>query len=220
VRAALGWPALAIGLFFLAAWIGSSLPRNSCWREPGAKDRDAVEIMVESNGTHTALVLPLATAGKDWRPVFPAADLAEPLRPYSHVSVSWGDRTVFLDTPTWADLTPATVAHIVFGGGEALLHVAHYVRPAPAAGIRPVRLTRTQYRALVRRVEAALPLGATARYPGYGGSDVFYAARGRYTPARNCNQWTSDSLAAAGVRTGRWTPFAGGVMKWVPPLAR
>jgi uncharacterized protein (TIGR02117 family) len=214
VRAALGWPALAIGLFFLAAWIGSSLPRNGGWREPA----EGIAIMVESNGTHTALVLPLVTAEKDWRPVFPAADLADPAPPYSHVSVSWGDRTVFLDTPTWADLSPATVAHIVVGGGEALLHVGHYVRPAPDADIRPLRLAPAQYRALVRRVEAALAAGEPRRYPGYGASDVFYEARGRYTPARNCNQWTSDTLAAAGVRTGRWTPFAGGVMKWVPPL--
>ena len=216
----LGWPALLTGLFGLAAWIGSSLPRNPGWREP----RDGIEIMVETNGVHTALVLPLVSPEKDWRDQFPAADLAEPGRPYTHVSVSWGERKVFLDTPTWARLSPATIAHIAFGGGEALLHVGHYVRPAPAPDIRPLRLTAAQYRVIVRRVEAALaPLSlgaARSRYPGYGTSDVFYDARGRYTPARNCNQWTSDTLAAAGVRIGRWTPFAGGVMKWVPPLGR
>ncbi|MET0180231.1 MAG: DUF2459 domain-containing protein [Novosphingobium sp.] len=220
MRAALGWPALLIGLFFLAAWIGSSLPRNPDWREPAADDPEAIEIMVETNGTHTALVLPLLTREKDWRTTFPASDLGDPARPYSHVSVSWGDRKVFLDTPTWGDLSPATVAHIVFGGGEALVHVAHYVRPAPAADIRPLRLTAARYRVLVGRIEAALPAGEPGHHRGYGASDVFYEARGRYTPARNCNQWVSDTLAAAGVRTGRWTPFAGGVMKWVPALDR
>ena len=54
------------------------------------------------------------------------------------------------------------------------------------------------------------------RHDGYGPQDVFYDAPGTYTVANTCNQWTSDTLAAAGVRTGWWTPFAGGVMKWVP----
>ena len=72
---------------------------------------------------------------------------------------------------------------------------------------------------LVRRIEVMLPPVAPAEarqhWPGYASYDTFYEARGRYTMANTCNQWTSDTLAAAGVRTGRWTPFAGGVMKWV-----
>jgi uncharacterized protein (TIGR02117 family) len=212
VRAALAWVALGLGLFMLAAWIGSSPPRNREWREP----TDGIPIFVETNGVHTALVLPLASAEKDWRTEFPAGDLAAPDRPYTHVSVSWGDREVFLNTPTWADLRPSTVARIAIGGGDGLLHVAHYVRPAPAEDIRPLRVTPAQYRVIVRRIEGALP-DRRERYPGYGPQDVFYAARGRYSAGNTCNQWTSDTLAAAGVRTGWWTPFAGGVMKWVPP---
>lgn len=213
VRAVLGWTALALGLFMSAGWVGSSIPRNAGWREP----KDGIEIMVETNGVHTALVLPLVSSEKDWRATFPAAELGDPLAPYTHVSVSWGDRDVFLNTPTWADLTPATVLDIAIGSGEGLVHAAHYVRPAPGDDIRPLRLTPAQYRVIVHRIEALLPPGAASRhYPGYGDYDAFYEARGRYTPANTCNQWTSDTLAAAGVRTGWWTPFAGGVMKWVP----
>jgi len=222
-RRALKWLAgaltLAIGGWLLGAWIGSSLPRNPGWREPPANDRDAIEIMVETNGVHTALVLPLLTRDKDWRPDFPASDLAAPERPYSHVSISWGEREVFLDTPTWWDLRPAAVVRILVGGGDGLLHVAHYVRPAPAEDIRPLRLTSAQYAALVRRIEATFPPASPSeprpRYPGYGDYDAFYDARGHYTATNTCNQWTSDTLAAAGIKTGRWTPFAGGVMKWV-----
>jgi uncharacterized protein (TIGR02117 family) len=210
---ALAWVALALGLFMLAGWLGSSIPRNAGWREPA----QGIQIFVETNGVHTALVLPLVTAEKDWRADFPARDIAAPDRPYTHVSVSWGDREVFLNTPTWGDLKPSTVARIVIGGGDGLLHVAHYVRPAPADDIRPLRVTPAQYRVIVDRSEAVLP-AAHRHYPGYGAQDGFYAARGRYSAGNTCNQWTSDTLAAAGVRTGWWTPFAGGVMKWVPEL--
>jgi Protein of unknown function (DUF2459) len=53
--------------------------------------------------------------------------------------------------------------------------------------------------------------------------DVFYTAQGRYSALNTCNSWTRDRLAEAGVRVGRWTPFAGGVMRWFaapPAVAR
>lgn len=204
---------LAFVLFMLAAWIGSSIPRNADWVEPA----EGIEIMIETNGVHTAIVMPTVTPIKDWRPAFPAADVAQPLRPYTHVSVSWGEREVFLNTPTWGDLSPITVVRILGFGGEGLLHVAHYVRPAPASDIRPLRLTEAQYRILVARIEQqALTIERPEIYPGYYDSDVFYETGGRYTFTRTCNQWTSDILAAAGVKTGLWTPLSGGVMKWVP----
>ena len=211
-RAAGAWFALAIGLFMLAGWIGSSLPRNADWREP----KHGIEIFVETNGVHTALVLPRFHPLKDWSADFPVRDLADPARPYTHVSISWGDREVFLNTPTWADLRPRTVARILFGGGEGLIHAAHYVRPAAGEDIRTLSVSPAQYRTIVSSIEAMLPPASARRsYPGYASYDAFYDARGRYTAANTCNQWTSDTLALAGVRTGRWTPFAGGVMKWV-----
>jgi uncharacterized protein (TIGR02117 family) len=213
---ATGWALLAlvaaIGLFALAAWIGSSIPRNPDWQEP----TEGVEIMVGSNGVHTEIVMPLITPEMDWRPVFPAADLPVPDRGFTHVAVSWGEREVFLNTPTWWDLSPATVLRIVGVGGEGLIHAAHYVRPAPSDDFRPLTLTPAQYRRLVAAIGRALPDGERVRHHGYGPDDVFYDAPGEYTASNTCNQWTSDMLAAAGVRTGWWTPFAGGVMKWVP----
>lgn len=215
-RNVMGGLVLVLGLFLLSAWFGSSIPRNRDWREtPGG-----VEIMVESNGIHTAIVMPLVTPQKDWRKDFPSSDLAAPYDPYTHVSVSWGERQVFLETPTWADLSPLTVLRIIGIGGDGLLHVAHYVRPAPAENIRPLRINEAEYARLVARIEASLPSSATRkRHRGYGAHDVFYDAPGRYTARNTCNQWTSDTLAAAGIRTGWWTPFAGGVMKWVPKPA-
>lgn len=213
---AVGWALLAlylaIGLFLLTAWIGSSIPRNAAWREPA----QGVEIMVGTNGIHTELVLPLVTAEKDWRPAFPAADIALPGRDYTHVAVSWGEREVFLETPTWWDLKPTTALRVIGIGGDGLIHAAHYVRPAPSDDMRPLRLTSAEYSRLAAAIETALPQGERVRHDGYGPQDVFYHAPGSYTVDNTCNQWTSNMLAAAGVRTGWWTPFAGGVMKWIP----
>lgn len=204
---------LVVTLFLLAAWIGSSIPRNPDWQEP----ETGVAILVHSNGVHTALILPAVTPARNWHDTFPLADIAAPARAYSHVSISWGEREVFLNTPTWWDLSPRTALRVVGLGGEGLLHVAHYVRPAPDENTRVLHLRDSEYRRLVSAIETQLgPRWPGRRHPGYGSQDVFYETGGRYTVVRTCNQWTSDMLAAAGVRTGRWTPLAGGVMKWLP----
>ncbi|MXO64700.1 DUF2459 domain-containing protein [Altererythrobacter endophyticus] len=211
-RAVVGWAFLLLGLAVLSAWPLSSIPRNPHWSEPD----EGVTIMVESNGVHTALVMPLVTPEKDWRGTFPAADISASDRAYSHVSVSWGEKEIFLNTPTWWDLSPLSVLRIAGFGGDSLLHVAHYVRPVPTSHMRPVTVSRNEYQKLVSTIEKVAPVARTRHYPGYGAQDVFYDAPGNYTFTNTCNQWTSNSLAAAGIRTGWWTPFAGGVMKWVP----
>lgn len=201
----------AVVLILLAGWIGSAIPRNAAWTEPA----DGVEIMIGTNGVHTEIVLPLVTPHKDWRGDFPVADIPASGAPYTHVAVSWGEREVFLNTPTWADLTLSTALGAL-AGGDALLHVSHYVRPAPGPDNRPLRLRPAEYARLVSRIEAAIVAPERRiKHRGYAEWDVFYDAPGRYRWNNTCNQWTSDTLAAAGVRTGWWTPFAGGVMKWV-----
>ena len=165
-------------------------------------------------------MLPLVTPERDWRPIFPDSDVAAPGPGYTHIAISWGEKQVFLDTPTWWDLRPWTVLRIVGIGGDGVLHVAHYIRPAPADDIRPLRLTQGEYARLVAAIDRSLPRSPRVRYAGYGPQDVFYDAPGHYTVDNTCNQWTSNVLAAAGVKTGWWTPMAGGVMKWVPPPGR
>ena len=212
VGAVLAGLMLALLLYAAIGWIGSSIPRNSGWVEPSK----GVEIMVGTNGVHTELIMPLVTPEKDWRAEFPVTELAVPDRGFTHIAISWGEKEVFLNTPTWWDLRPATVLRIIGIGGDGLLHVSWYVRPAPADDFRPLRLTSGQYQRLVAAIDRSLPRGQRVRYDGYGPEDVFYDAPGHYTASNTCNQWTSNMLAEAGVKTGWWTPFAGGVMKWVP----
>lgn len=210
-------PLLILAAFLLVAWIGAAIPRNSGWTEPAR----GVTIMIETNGVHTGIVMPVVSEVKDWRSTFPSAG-----RPRdqdgqmpTHVAIGWGEKEVFLNTPTWGDLRAATVLRIAVHGGPGLMRVGHYVHPLPSASHRPLTLRPEEYARLVERVEAALPPlppGAERRnYPSYEQGARNYDAAGRYTVTNTCNQWVSDVLAHAGVRIGTWTPLAGGVMQWV-----
>ena len=216
VRWIAGGMAIIIATFLLVAWAGSSIPRNSNWQEADESVDDAVTILIGSNGVHTEIAMPIVTPQMDWRSTFPASDIIATDRPYTHVAVSWGERAFFLETPTWADLNPLVAARALIGG-EGIVHVAHYVRPAPSEDYRELRISRDDYAALAQVITAQLlPVSEREVIGGYGANDVFYSARGTYHLGNTCNQWTSDRLADAGIRIGRITPFAGGVMKWVP----
>lgn len=219
IRALFGWLALAVGLYFAAGWVGSSVPVNRDFVSSDAPD--AVTVIVTTNGVHTTIAMPLNGPDMDWSDTFPTTDTADPFRPYTHVAVSWGEKAVFLNTPTWADLSPLTVLRIVGLGGEPLYHVEFWVRPAPSPDFRPLRISREQYRRLVRAIVRDLPPPGPGRraYGGYAEHDVFYDARGSYTAYATCNEWIGETLRMAGIRTGAWTPFPGGVMKWVPPIS-
>ncbi len=210
-------PVAIVVAFLLAAWIGSAIPRNSGRTAPA----QGVEIMVETNGVHTGIVMPVLSPVKDWRATFPSA--GEPrtdgLIP-THIAIGWGEKEVFLNTPTWGDLKVSTALRIAFRGGEGLMRVGHYYHPQPSTHHRPIRLSEREYARLVERVEAALPPlpdgAARKNYDSFEQGARNYDAAGRYTLANTCNQWVGDTLAHAGIEMGLWTPLAGGVMKWIP----
>jgi len=207
----------------LAGWVGSSIPENA----PAEISPDmpgSVEIMVETNGTHTGIIVPVVSAAKDWRETLPSAALPRPDgRLPTHLSIGWGEREVFLNVPTWGDLEASTALRIATVGGEPLMRVSHYYRPGPGPNHRPVQITQEQYRRLVGAIERALPdipAGETRQIlSGTYVDDAYYEALGSYTLVNTCNTWVGDTLAEAGIEMGMWTPFAGGVMKWIPEPA-
>lgn len=214
------WAAAALALLVLgfpfAAWIGSSVPVNTDFVEA----KHGVTIMVETNGAHTGIIVPVVNVEKDWRETFPSAAMprSDGQLP-THLAIGWGEREVFLNVPTWGDLKPGTALRIATMGGDPLMRVSHYVRPAPGPNYRPLVISSDQYRALVSAIESGLPDPGNAErgvLKGTYAEDAYYEATGTYTLANTCNSWVGETLAEAGVKMGWWTPFAGGVMKWIP----
>jgi len=203
--------------YLAAAWVGSTIPQNSDWTPPD----NGVEIMVETNGTHTSIVVPIVTQHKDWRETFPSAARAVPSGELpTHIAIGYGEREVFLQVPTWGDLEARTALRIATVGGKSLVRVSRYVRPAASEYHRPLRISDEEYVRLVEAIEAAMPdvpPGETREeLRGTYADDAYYDALGDYTMINNCNSWIGARLAEAGIPMGLWTPLAGGVMKWIP----
>ena len=203
-----------IGLYFAAAGVLSHVPVNRDWREPV----EGVTIYLASNGVHTGIVVPMTSAGIDWRRRIRPSDLPNSALVGRWLLFAWGDRDFYRNTPTWADVRFGTAVSALIGSGQTLIHVDHFDDFYADADMRPLRLTTEEYARLAQFIEDSFAETGDVS-AGYGARDVFYTGRGRYSALRTCNVWTGHALKAAGVRTAVWSPFADGIMRWadVPP---
>jgi uncharacterized protein (TIGR02117 family) len=202
---------VAVALFAL-------LPANADRVAP----TEGVRIYVVSNGVHTDLLLPRAAAGVNWREEFPASDFRAAAEDAAYLGFGWGDREFYLATPSWSDVSARLVWRALIGAGPAVMKVGNYHEPAPGDRVATELLTEAEYQRLAGYVRRSLARGVDGRpliYPnsGYGDHDVFYAATGRYSAIRTCNDWLAAGLLEAGVTTPRWSPFAEPVLWWLSP---
>ena len=198
------------GLYLFAAIVGGLIPVNRGWSEPD----QGITIYIADNGIHADLVLPVRAAGLDWAPLVPQSDFASPLAGAKFIAFGAGERRVYLDTPTWADITPRT-AWAGIAGGERVMHVEYVADPTWTA--REIRITPEQYRRLWAAVRASFTLDSRGRpqkidHPGYGPADAFYDGVGRANAINTCNQWLATRLRLAGVKAPLWSPFVEGLV--------
>lgn len=201
---------LAVPLLYLGlAVAGALVPVNAGWEEPV----EGITIYIADNGVHADLVLPARAEGLDWEPLVPRSDFANVPADARWVAFGAGERQVYLETPTWADLSLETAA-IALTGGQRVMHV-EWVRD-PTYSARAVRLTPEQYRRLWASIRAGFRLDSKGRpvlidHPGYGPSDAFYEGVGQTNAVHTCNQWAASRLRLAGVKAPLWSPFVNGL---------
>jgi uncharacterized protein (TIGR02117 family) len=205
------WALLALpALYLLAALAGSLVPVNRSWTEPA----DGTTIYIADNGIHADLILPAKAQGLDWAPLFPKSDFAAPDPNAQWIAFGAGERHVYLDTPTWGDITLSTIWHAL-AGGERVMHVEWVSDPRYSA--REIRLRPEEYRRLWAAIRAEMVLDSNRRpiridHPGYGPSDAFFQARGKASAVATCNTWAAHRLRLAGVETSLWPPFVEGLV--------
>lgn len=201
-------------LYFLAALVFGAVPANSGWKEAG----EGVRIFVRTNGVHTWILVPKVTQDMDWRPYVPGDHLRDPSwGRANYVALGYGNRTFYLETPTWGDLTMKNAFLAAFGQGRSLMHADHDHDPRESEDQRAITLSREEYRRLVAFARSSFQRDSSGRTiplvgRGYGASDMFYEAVGPYSAFYTCNSWTGRALREAGVKTGVWTPLSQSIM--------
>jgi len=213
----LAWIIAAPILCYAVAAVGFALaPANAGRIAP----MEGVRVYVISNGVHTDLLLPRDAAGVNWREEFPVGDFRAAAPDAAYLGFGWGDREFYMATPSWSDVSVKLVWGALAGAGPAVLKVGNYLEPALGDRVATELLTEREYQRLAGYVRRSLVRGADGRpliyrNSGYGDHDVFYAANGRYSALRTCNDWIAAGLREAGVKTPRWSPFALPILWWL-----
>jgi uncharacterized protein (TIGR02117 family) len=197
-------------LYLVAALAGSLISVNRAWTEP----RQGTAVYLADNGIHADLIMPARAEGLDWAPLFPKSDFAAPDPNAGWIAFGSGEQHVYLNTPTWWDITPRTIWSALTGG-KRVMHV-EYV-PSPYYAVREIRLRPEEYRRLWAAVRADFALDRSGKpiridHPGYGPSDAFYRAVGKESMFKTCNSWVAGRLRLAGVETSLWPPFVEGLI--------
>jgi uncharacterized protein (TIGR02117 family) len=196
--------------YLLVALIGSLVPVNSGWSEVKA----GTTVYIADNGIHADLVMPVSAQGLDWEPFVPKSDFDAPDPAARWIAFGSGEERVYLNTPTWWDITPRTIWSALTGG-RRVMHVEYVSDPRYA--VREIRLRPEEYRRLWAAIRADFALDGRGRplrlaHPGYGPSDAFYRAVGKESAVRTCNSWVARWLRLAGVKTSAWPPFVQGLV--------
>lgn len=201
-----------VGIYLLVAYCCS---RIEVAKEDGHPED--VEIFILSNGVHTDIVMPTRYGATDWSGVFPVEHTRSGTGEYTYVSLGWGDKGFYLETPTWADLKASVAFKAAFGLSNSAIHATYYNEMHISETCRSMRISNDQYQRLCEFIKASLDWDNQGKSVWintnavYGQTDAFYEAGGSYSLFHTCNTWANNALKACGQKACLWTIFDTGI---------
>lgn len=219
----------ALGLAVLAALIWVNLNPGDPALYPAEPGAPTYDVHVVDHGWHTGLIvatsdiasvaLRLPEARADEASVL--LSLARIMAAAEWVEIGWGDAEFYqADVAGPMDVPVSTIIPSLFIPTETVLHIFPGLGPPeaafPASDTLRLSLSGAGFTALALALARDFDADRGAPRdmgPGLYGYARFYAATGRYTALRTCNNWVAERLAAAGVPAS-WvvSAFSAGLM--------
>lgn len=202
-----------IVLCFAFAYLCLLFPINYDYKQEG----ELTEIFVKSNGVHCDLVIPIDHQfdWKNWIELEHYDYQSE-----THLSVGWGDKGFYVDTPEWKDLKFTTAFRALFLNTQTLMHLTLVEEPTVGEKCRSIMIDQHQYQTLVTTIKNRFVKDNDGKPiiledAGYTPSDNFYEAHGSYSIFMTCNVWTNNVLRRMKIKTVYWAPFEKWVLKYL-----
>ena len=196
-------------LYFLFTFLLTIIPANRNFQPAQV----GVDLYVISNGVHTDICFEITEAQLDWSKALDFESFKTNRSEMKYLSMGWGDKGFYFDTPTWADLSAKTAATAALIPSATAMHVT-ILKKKPTTGerTRKTKVTKAQLLKMEQYILDHLQtkngkavLIDCCRYDGF--DDNFYEANGSYHLLRTCNTWVNQTLKEGGVKTATWAPF-------------
>lgn len=212
---AVGWSMLGV-IAICAAYVGAAIMAATLLARGSNAPAEAGEplIFVCATPFHAEILLPVEDGAADWREVFPDL-LPEEIPAGAMLAFGWGDLGFFRDVPEWTDLTFSSAVAALSGLNEVAMRVSVVMPPSPSAECRPLHVDKAARSRLAQHILSTFARGdggGVLRHDGGSRFTGFFAAHGRYSPFRTCNQWVADAMAEAGLPHAPFAPFSFGVL--------
>ncbi|WP_108866653.1 TIGR02117 family protein [Aquimarina aquimarini] len=132
-----------------------------------------------------------------------------------YFSFGWGDKSFYVETPNWADLTITNGFKALFLESPTLLHVTRY------SSIQndwiELKVDKKQLKKINEYIYKTFQLDSDQKkvlLPGLGYyiNDDFYEAKGSYSCFKTCNSWVNSGLKKSNIKACLWTPYDFGVL--------
>lgn len=176
-----------------------------------------VSIYILTNGVHTDIVVPLRNEITDWSKEVKFSNTISKDTAFNLLSLGWGDRAFYMETPTWADLKASTALKAAFGLSRSAVHATFYKRLNEDSTCVRINLSTAQYSRLVKYIENSFSKDSSGHFipiitnANYDNNDAFYEAKGSYHLFYTCNTWANNALKSCGQKASVWTPFDKGI---------
>ncbi|MBI1266735.1 MAG: TIGR02117 family protein [Cryomorphaceae bacterium] len=197
-------------VYALFALVLSVIPSSE---KPGGD----ITVYLVSNGVHTDIAVPTKNHLMDWSNFVDPAATRGKREDLPWISLGWGHRGFYLETPTWSDLTVGTALNAAFGLGESVLHATFYKEFKESDQCFKLNLSNEQYEQLIAFISDSFAKDekgktiSVATNALYGDNDVFYEATGKYSLLHTCNTWANNGLKACEKKASFWTPLEWGI---------
>lgn len=178
-----------------------------------------IDIYLLTNGVHSDLVVPVKSAEFDWSKEIPFENTLSKRTDFKYLSIGWGDKGFYLDTPTWAELKVSTALKAAFWLSESAMHCTFYDEMKVGKDCKKITLTKPQYQELIAFIREKFDRDQNGKPiliktdAVYGKDDAFYEAKGSYNFTETCNTWTNDGLKVAGQKAALWTATDRGIFQ-------
>ena len=209
---------ITLGIIGLYILMGLLIPLIK-FPEKKTNEPKTIAVYILTNGVHTDLVVPIKNHLMDWSREIPFENTVSKRKDFSFLSVGWGDKGFYLDTPTWADLKFSTAFKAAFWLSESAMHCTFYEKMKEGKDCKKIMLTENQYKDLIAFIKNKFDRTKDGKVifvktnAVYGKNDAFYDAKGRYSFLNTCNTWTNDGLKVAGQKAALWTPTDFGIFQ-------
>lgn len=183
------------------------------------KEPKVIEVYILTNGVHTDLVVPVKNDIMDWGGELSFENTISKRADFNYLSVGWGDKGFYLDTPTWAELKVSTALKAAFWMSESAMHCTYYYEMKESNDCKKIMLTKKQYQNLTEYIKSKFDRDKDGKVifidtdAVYGINDAFYDAKGKYSFLETCNTWANRGLKVAGQKAALWTPTDVGIFQ-------